>query len=74
MFESVIVEVWGEAAGFVVKEGAAFRFQAIARPFFVLDGRQFATPGHAKLAAARLRPGRTAASAAGAVTRIDQAA
>ncbi|MBS0518531.1 MAG: hypothetical protein JSR90_07550 [Proteobacteria bacterium] len=58
MSESLIVEIWGEPAGFVVREGNAFRFHAVARPFFVLDGTQFTTLGHARLAAARLRPPR----------------
>ncbi len=56
MPEPFVVEVWGEPAGIVLKEGNAFRFHAFARPFFELDGVQFTTPGHAKLAAARLQP------------------
>ena len=56
MSEPFIVEIWGEAAGVVLKEGNSFRFHAIARPFFELDGTQFTTPGHARLAAARLKP------------------
>jgi hypothetical protein len=56
--EPYIVEVWGEPAGVVLKEGNAFRFHALARPFFALDGTQFPTPGQARLAAARLRPRR----------------
>ncbi|MDP1750982.1 MAG: hypothetical protein Q8L22_16140 [Reyranella sp.] len=56
MPEPFVVEVWGEPAGIVLKEGNAFRFHAVARPFFELDGVQFMTPGHAKLAAARLQP------------------
>jgi hypothetical protein len=55
MSEPFVVEIWGEPAGIVLPEGNAFRFHAIARPFFELDGTQFATPGHARLAAARLR-------------------
>ncbi len=55
MSESFIVEIWGEPAGIVLREGNAFRFHAIARPFFELDGSQFTTPGHARLAAAQLR-------------------
>ena len=45
----------GEPAGIVLREGNAYRFHAIARPFFELDGSQFATAGHARLAAAQLR-------------------
>jgi hypothetical protein len=56
MSEPYIVEVWGELAGVVLKEGNAFRFHALARPFFALDGTQFAAPGQARLAAARLQP------------------
>ena len=63
MSEPFIVEVWGEPAGIVLKEGNAFRFHAIARPFFVLDGTQYTTPGHARLAAARLRPARSETAA-----------
>ncbi|TAJ95817.1 MAG: hypothetical protein EPO41_08380 [Reyranella sp.] len=54
MSESFIVEIWGEPAGVVLHEGNAFRFHATTRPFFELDGTQFTTPGHARLAAARL--------------------
>ncbi len=56
MSEPYVIEVWGEPAGIILKESNAFRFHAVARPFFELDGVQFATRGHAKLAAARLRP------------------
>jgi len=56
MSEPFVVEIWGEPAGIVLREGNAFRFHAFARPFFELDGVQFTTPGHAKLAAARLQP------------------
>ena len=55
MSEPFIVEIWGEPAGIVLREGNAFRFHAIARPFFELDGSQFTTPGHARLAVAQLR-------------------
>lgn len=54
MYEPFIVEIWGEPAGIVLKEGNAFRFHAMTRRFFELDGAQFTTPGHARLAAARL--------------------
>lgn len=54
MTEPFVVEVWGRPVGIVVREGNAFRFHAIAHPFFELDGAQFTTPGHARLAAARL--------------------
>jgi len=56
MSEAYVVEIWGQPAGIVLKEGNAFRFHATARPFFVLVGTQFTTPGHARLAAARLQP------------------
>ncbi len=54
MNEPFVVEVWGRLAGVVLKEGGAFRFHAIAPPFLELDGAEFAKPGLAKLAAARL--------------------
>ena len=54
MTEPFVVEVWGKLAGVVLQEGDAFRFHAIAPPFLELDGAEFAKPGHAKLAAARL--------------------
>lgn len=58
MPEPFIVEIWGQPAGVVLKEGNAFRFHAFVRPFFELDGAQFSSPGQAKLAAARLQPPR----------------
>ena len=54
MTEPYIVEVWGKPAGVVVRDGNAYRFHALARPFFAIDGAQFTTRGHARLAAARL--------------------
>ena len=54
MTEPFVVEVWGKPAGIVVKEGNAFRFYALAHPFFELDGAQFTTRGHARLAATQL--------------------
>ena len=54
MTEPYIVEVWGKPVGVVTKEGTAFRFRAVAQPFFSLDGARFTKPGHARLAAARL--------------------
>ena len=62
MSEPFIVEIWGEPAGIVLREGNAFRFHATARAFFELDGTQFTTPGHARLAAARLHRGPRRAS------------
>ena len=63
MSESFLVEVWGEPAGYVLLEGNAFRFHALTQPFSALDGAQFAKPGHARIAAARLSPQRRPASA-----------
>ena len=54
MTEPYIVEVWGKPVGVVVREGNAYRFHALAQPYFAIDGAQFTTPGHARLAAARL--------------------
>lgn len=62
MSEPFVVEIWGVPAGVVLKEGNAFRFHAFARPFFELEGAQFTTPGHAKLAAARLQRTTTVAA------------
>ena len=45
MTEPFVVEVWGKPAGIVVKEGNAFRFYAMAHPFFELDGAQFTDRG-----------------------------
>jgi len=56
MSEPFVVEVWGKPAGFVLKEGKAFRFHALGRPFEKLDGTEFNTLGHARLAAAALQP------------------
>lgn len=53
--QSFVVEIGGETAGIVLKEGNAFRFHAIGHPFFVLDGTQFTTPGHAGFAVAPSR-------------------
>ena len=63
MSDPFIVEVWGEPAGVVLRDGNAFRFHATARPFFELDGTQFTTLGHARLAAARLSASRAGAAA-----------
>lgn len=72
MTEPFVVEVWGKLAGVVLQEGGAFRFHAVAPPFLELDGVEFAKPGLAKLAAARLdnhprdytrEPGRSLGSA-----------
>jgi hypothetical protein len=52
MPEPFVVEIWGQPAGVVLKEGNAFRFHAFARPFFEIDGAQF------RLAAAKLQPPR----------------
>jgi hypothetical protein len=55
MSEPFIVEIWGEPVGIVLQEGDAFRFHATSSPFFPLDGATFSKPGHARVAAARLR-------------------
>ena len=54
MSEPLVVEVWGKPAGVVLKEGNTFRFHAFVRPFTELDGTEFNTLGHARLAAAKL--------------------
>jgi hypothetical protein len=55
MSEPFVVEVWGKPAGFVLKEGNAYRFHALGRPFEKLDGTEFNTLGHARLAAVALQ-------------------
>ncbi len=62
MSATYIVEVWGEPAGIVLKEGDTYCFHAVAQPFFELEGTQYDTPGKAKLAAASLRHANPAAS------------
>jgi hypothetical protein len=54
IIDPFVVEVWGKLAGVVLKEGDAFRFHAVGPLFRQLDGAEFAKPGLAKLAAARL--------------------
>ena len=56
MSEPLVVEIWGKPAGIVLREGSTFRFHAFAQPFSELEGTQFNTLGHARLAAARLQP------------------
>ena len=56
MSEPLVVEVWGKPAGVVLREGNTFRSHAFARPFSELDGAEFNTLGHARLAAAKLQP------------------
>lgn len=63
MSEPYIVEIWGQPAGIVLRDGGAWRFHATHRAFFALDGRPFNTPGHARLAAVRLNPAQAAPSA-----------
>jgi hypothetical protein len=58
MFEPFVIEIWGKPAGIVLREGNAFRFHAVDAPFFELDGVQFTTLGHARLAAARVESDR----------------
>jgi hypothetical protein len=54
MDDNYIVEVWGQPAGIVLKEEGVYRFHAVARPFFALEGTAYDKPGKARLAAARL--------------------
>ena len=56
MSEPLVVEVWGKPAGIILREGNTFRFHAFARPFSELEGVEFNTLGHARLAAAKLQP------------------
>lgn len=54
MPDPYIVEIWGEPAGIVLKDGGAYRFHALAAAFFELEGAEYDTPSKARLAAARL--------------------
>ena len=54
ILEPAIVEVWGQPAGIVLKEGQTYRFRAMDRAFQALDDTEHATLGHARLAAAGL--------------------
>jgi hypothetical protein len=54
MDDNYIVEVWGQPAGIVLKQDGLYRFHAVARPFFALEGTAYDKPGKARLAAARL--------------------
>jgi hypothetical protein len=56
MSEPLVVEVWGKPAGIILREGNTFRFHAFAQPFSELEGTEFSTLGHARLAAAKLQP------------------
>ncbi len=56
MSEPLVVEVWGKPAGIILREGNTFRFHAFAQPFSELEGTEFNTLGHARLAAAKLQP------------------
>lgn len=56
MSEPLVVEVWGKPAGVVLRKGNTFRFHAFAQPFSELEGAEFSTLGHARLAAAKLQP------------------
>ena len=55
MSELCLVEVWGEAAGVLLKEQHRFRFYAVSGLYSALDGQSFDTRGHARLAAIRLQ-------------------
>ena len=56
MSEPLVVEIWGKPVGIILREGGTFRFHAFARPFSELEGAEFNTLGHARLAAAKLQP------------------
>ena len=56
MSEPLVVEVWGKPAGVILRKGNTFRFHAFAQPFSELEGAEFNTLGHARLAAAKLQP------------------
>lgn len=52
--EPFVVEVWGRPVGVLIEDGVAFRFKALAHPFFLLNDKEFAAPGYARVAAVRL--------------------
>ncbi len=55
-----VIELAGEAAGLVVKEGNRFRFYSAARDFLSLDRTLFRSPADAEAACRRVAlPGRT---------------
>jgi hypothetical protein len=49
-----VIEVRGQTAGIVARDGQGFRFHASAHRFNALDGRHFKTPREAERAALRL--------------------
>jgi hypothetical protein len=49
-----VIEVRGQTAGIVARDGQGFRFHASAHRFNPLDGRRFANPREAERAALRL--------------------
>lgn len=79
MDDTYIVEVWGQPAGIVLKEDGVYRFHAVARPFFALEGTEYEVPGKARLAAAKLtrkrqRPADATARPASAAERAPRRA
>jgi hypothetical protein len=49
-----VIEVRGQTAGIVARDGQGFRFHASAHRFNALDGRRFRTPREAEKAALKL--------------------
>ena len=53
MSNAYVIEVGGETAGIVARDGLGFRFYAATPTFDGLDGRLFTAPGDAERAARR---------------------
>ena len=51
MSDAFVVEIKGEQVGLAIQERGGFRFFAAAPGYFSLDGKLFASYGHARLAA-----------------------
>ncbi len=53
-FDAYVIEVQGQTAGIVARDGRGYRFHAATHPFNSLDGRNFASPLQAEKAAMAL--------------------
>ena len=53
-FDAYVIEVQGQTAGIVARDGRGYRFHAATHPFNSLDGRNFASPLQAEKAALAL--------------------
>jgi hypothetical protein len=53
-FDAYVIEVQGQTAGIVARDGRGYRFHAATHSFNSLDGRNFASPRQAEKAALAL--------------------